>query len=145
MEEILPQLIYGIYRSFHRVLYIPGGAGFLPSTVGTHRNPQSHRIRGYLAGICQQQQASRAMLKSMGPKNLLMQLKNRTLYNPILIQSKTIISYVYESYIYISEMDIFCFYIGDPMTFFRLTRVRFSSKAKVMQPQWLPEAPYGNG
>ena len=26
---------YGKYRSFHRVLYIPGGAGFLPSTVGT--------------------------------------------------------------------------------------------------------------
>ena len=65
MEEILPQLIYGIYRSFHRVLYIPGGAGFLPSTLGTHRNPQSYRIQGFLAGICQQQQASRAMLKSM--------------------------------------------------------------------------------
>ena len=37
MEEILHQLI-GSLSHFYRVLYIPGGAGFLPSTVWV-RNP----------------------------------------------------------------------------------------------------------
>ena len=32
MEEILHQLI-GSLSTIYRVLYIPGGAGFLPSTV----------------------------------------------------------------------------------------------------------------
>jgi len=32
MEEILHQLI-GAYHIIFRVLYIPGGAGFIPSTV----------------------------------------------------------------------------------------------------------------
>ena len=36
MEEILHQLrlvVYHVYPIIYRVLYIPGGAGFLPSTV----------------------------------------------------------------------------------------------------------------
>ena len=33
MEEILYQLSLVVYLIIHRVLYIPGGAGFLPSTV----------------------------------------------------------------------------------------------------------------
>ena len=35
MEEILHQLI-GIYPIIYGGLYIPGGAGFLPSTVGKY-------------------------------------------------------------------------------------------------------------
>ena len=33
MEEILHQLIYVVYPTIYQVLYIPGGAGLLPSTV----------------------------------------------------------------------------------------------------------------
>ena len=33
MEEILHQLRLVVYPIVYRVLYIPGGAGFLPSTV----------------------------------------------------------------------------------------------------------------
>ena len=33
MEEILHQLSLVVYPIIHKVLYIPGGAGFLPSTV----------------------------------------------------------------------------------------------------------------
>ena len=34
MEEILHQFMLVVYPIIYRVLYIPGGAGFLPSTVG---------------------------------------------------------------------------------------------------------------
>ena len=34
MEEILHQLRLVLYPTMYRVFYIPGGAGFLPSTVG---------------------------------------------------------------------------------------------------------------
>ena len=33
MEEILHQLRLVVYPTIYTVLYIPGGAGFLPSTV----------------------------------------------------------------------------------------------------------------
>ena len=33
MEEILPTCWYGKYPIIYKVLYIPGGVGFLPSTV----------------------------------------------------------------------------------------------------------------
>ena len=33
MEEILHQLRLAVYPIIYKVLYIPGGAGFLPSTV----------------------------------------------------------------------------------------------------------------
>ena len=33
MEEILHQLRLVVYPGIFKVLYIPGGAGFLPSTV----------------------------------------------------------------------------------------------------------------
>ena len=33
MEEILHQLIGRVYPIIYRVLYIQGGAGFLPSTI----------------------------------------------------------------------------------------------------------------
>ena len=51
MEQILHQLRLVVYPIIYKVLYIPGGAGFLPSTVSTgepfffytsavaHRNP----------------------------------------------------------------------------------------------------------
>ena len=35
MEEIRLTSGYGRYRMFYSVLYIPGGAGFRPSTVGS--------------------------------------------------------------------------------------------------------------
>jgi len=33
IEEILDQLRLAVYPTIYKVLYMPGGAGFLPSTV----------------------------------------------------------------------------------------------------------------
>ena len=38
MEEILHQLRLVVYPITYKVLYIPGGAGFLPSTVTKFRS-----------------------------------------------------------------------------------------------------------
>ena len=44
MEEILRQLRLVVYPIFYRVLYIPGGAGFLPSTVSQETYTEYHRM-----------------------------------------------------------------------------------------------------
>ena len=45
MAEILHQLI-GSLSHFYRVLYIPGGVGFLPSTVGGRDHITPKRRQG---------------------------------------------------------------------------------------------------
>ena len=44
MEEILHQLRLVVYPPLYKVLYIPGGAGFLPSTV-SHLWKENHRLK----------------------------------------------------------------------------------------------------
>ena len=51
MEDILHQLIS--YPIIFRVLYIPGGAGFLPSTVGSSHKCQPISIEGVSSNMAQ--------------------------------------------------------------------------------------------
>ncbi len=49
MAEILHQLRLVVYPIMYRVFYIPGGAGFQPSTVGMVRNPMAVQRNGHIS------------------------------------------------------------------------------------------------
>ena len=51
MEEILHQLRLVVYPIIYTVLYISGGAGFLPSTVVSHKNSQKDSTAQNLASL----------------------------------------------------------------------------------------------
>jgi len=52
MEEILHQLIGGlVYPIIYRFSAIPGGAGFLPSTVGSSVMPHLQHLLNTLPGL----------------------------------------------------------------------------------------------
>jgi len=51
MEEILHQLRLVVYPIIYRVLYVPGGSGFTPSTI-LHVQIEKYQLESKLLFIC---------------------------------------------------------------------------------------------